>query len=543
MAIPADENFVREAYDIFIKHYREHMLDNTRAYGGMIEALRAIRRHTNGSVAMAVLTNKPVNPSRRIINGLGMEELFIQVYGGNSFDDQEAGPARGLDVCCARPRPNPAEAVMIGDSQNDVLTARNSGMWAVGVTYGFSPDSLKSPAPDVLIDSPHELLEALGYGSTPQVAGSSAWAGLCRLTGGAEAAFCPVKPSHSGCDITSHGFRRLQRKIVTLRKRWLSHSFPRTEKTSMYRIVQAKLLGRNIKQFEIEAPRIARKQRPGQFVIVRLHENGERIPLTIEGADPEKGTITLVVQSIGKTTYLMNSLEAGDAILDVVGPLGKPTEIEKYGTVVVVGGSVGTAIALPAARALKQAGNHVIGITGSRTKELLILENELRAVSDETYVMTDDGSYGEQGLVTKKLQELIDSGRADQLRPRHRPGSHDARRRAGHPREGHQDRRQPELDHGGWHRHVRRMPRAGRLTQRVRLRRRPRVRRPEGQFRSPYAAQQYVPRKRTKIAERIPGQPASRTRAGSRILQAARNGRENARGGGPCLNVFQLAIA
>ncbi len=205
----------------------------------------------------------------------------------------------------------------------------------------------------------------------------------------------------------------------------------------MYRIVQAKLLGRNIKQFEIEAPRIAKKQRPGQFVIVRLHENGERIPLTIEGSDLEKGTITLVVQSIGKTTHLMNSLEAGDAILDVVGPLGKPTEIEKYGTVVVVGGSVGTAIALPAARALKQAGNHVIGITGSRTKELLILEDELRAASDETYVMTDDGSYGEQGLVTKKLQDLIDSGRRDQLRPRHRPGSHDARRRAGHPRQGH----------------------------------------------------------------------------------------------------------
>jgi ferredoxin--NADP+ reductase len=179
----------------------------------------------------------------------------------------------------------------------------------------------------------------------------------------------------------------------------------------MYRIVQAKLLGRNIKQFEIEAPRVARKQRPGQFVIVRLHENGERIPLTIEGSDLEKGTITLVVQSIGKTTHLMNSLETGDAILDVVGPLGKPTEIEKYGTVVVVGGSVGTAIALPAARALKQAGNHVIGITGSRTKELLILEDELRAASNETYVMTDDGSYGEQGLVTKKLQELIDGGR------------------------------------------------------------------------------------------------------------------------------------
>jgi ferredoxin/flavodoxin---NADP+ reductase len=179
----------------------------------------------------------------------------------------------------------------------------------------------------------------------------------------------------------------------------------------MYRIVQARFLGRNIKLFEIEAPRIAKKQRPGQFVILRLHDDGERIPLTIEGSDPEKGTITLVVQSIGKTTHLMNSLETGDAILDVVGPLGKPTEIENFGTVVVVGGSVGTAIALPAARALKKAGNHVIGITGSRTKELLILEDELRAASNETYVMTDDGSYGEQGFVTKKLQDLIDSGR------------------------------------------------------------------------------------------------------------------------------------
>jgi ferredoxin--NADP+ reductase len=179
----------------------------------------------------------------------------------------------------------------------------------------------------------------------------------------------------------------------------------------MYRIVQARFLGRNIKLFEIEAPRIAKKQRPGQFVIVRLHAQGERIPLTIEGSKPEKGTITLVVQSMGKTTHLMNSLEPGDAILDVVGPLGKPSEIENYGTAVVIGGSVGTAIALPVARALKEAGNHVIGITGSRNKELLILEQELREASHETYVMTDDGSYGERGLVTQKLQELIASGR------------------------------------------------------------------------------------------------------------------------------------
>jgi len=181
----------------------------------------------------------------------------------------------------------------------------------------------------------------------------------------------------------------------------------------MYRIVEARPLGRNIKLFEIEAPRIARKQRPGQFVIVRLHDNGERVPLTIEGSDAKKGTITLVVQSMGKTTHLMNMLETGDAILDVVGPLGKPSEIERYGTAVVIGGSVGTAIALPVARALKEAGNHVIGITGSRNKDLLVLEHELREASDETFVMTDDGSYGEQGLVTKKLQELVDTRQID----------------------------------------------------------------------------------------------------------------------------------
>ncbi len=161
---PQDENFVREAYDIFIKHYREHILDNTRAYGGMIEALRAIRRLTEGKVAMAVLSNKPVNPSRRIINGLGMEDLFIKIYGGNSFQTKKPDPLGALTLL-GETSTEPAEAVMIGDSHNDVLTARNSGMWAIGVSYGFSPDSLKSPVPDVLIDSPNELIEALGYGS------------------------------------------------------------------------------------------------------------------------------------------------------------------------------------------------------------------------------------------------------------------------------------------------------------------------------------------------------------------------------------------
>jgi len=175
----------------------------------------------------------------------------------------------------------------------------------------------------------------------------------------------------------------------------------------MFTIVEAKFLGSNVKQFEIEAPRIARAQRPGQFIILRLHEHGERIPLTIKASDVRKGTITIVVQGIGKTTIELNALKSGDSILDVVGPLGKPSHIDKFGTAVVIGGGVGTAIALPTARALREAGNHVISILGARTKDLLILEDEVRAVSDEVFIMTDDGSYGEKGLVTLKLNELI----------------------------------------------------------------------------------------------------------------------------------------
>jgi ferredoxin--NADP+ reductase len=165
-----------------------------------------------------------------------------------------------------------------------------------------------------------------------------------------------------------------------------------------------------LKRFVIEAPRIARKQRPGQFVIVRIHEEGERIPLTIENSDPQKGTINIVVQSLGKTTTLLNSLGAGDHIMDVVGPLGKPSEIEKFGTVVVMGGGVGTAMAYPTAAALKQAGNKVISIVGARNKELVILEREMREVSDVLMITTDDGSYADKGFVTDKLRQLIQNG-------------------------------------------------------------------------------------------------------------------------------------
>jgi ferredoxin--NADP+ reductase len=179
----------------------------------------------------------------------------------------------------------------------------------------------------------------------------------------------------------------------------------------MYKILEARTVGLNIKQFVIDAPRIARKQQPGQFIILRLHEKGERIPLTIKCSDPAAGTVTIVVQAIGKTTSLLNNLETGDSILDIVGPLGKPSEIENFGTVVILAGSVGTAMALPTANALKAAGNQVVFIEGARNTEMVVFEDEVRAASTETYVMTDDGSYGEQGLVTKKLDELLASGR------------------------------------------------------------------------------------------------------------------------------------
>ncbi|HVO59705.1 MAG TPA: sulfide/dihydroorotate dehydrogenase-like FAD/NAD-binding protein [Terriglobales bacterium] len=178
----------------------------------------------------------------------------------------------------------------------------------------------------------------------------------------------------------------------------------------MFKILHAQFIAPNIKRFIIEAPRIARKHKPGQFVIIRLYEEGERIPLTIEKSDPVRGTINMVVQSIGKTTHLLNSLEAGDSILDVVGPLGKPSEIERFGTVVIMGGGVGTAMAYPTAAALKRAGNRVLTIIGGRSKDLVILEREMREVSDAVMVTTDDGSYADKGLVTDKLKQLIANG-------------------------------------------------------------------------------------------------------------------------------------
>ena len=166
----------------------------------------------------------------------------------------------------------------------------------------------------------------------------------------------------------------------------------------MYRILEAQFIAPGIKRFVIDVPRIAKKHQAGQFVILRLHERGERIPITIESSDREKGTIQIVVQAVGKTTYELNALEKGQAILDVVGPLGKPSEIEKYGTVAVLGGGVGTALAYPTTAALKKAGNRILTILGGRNRELVLLEKEMREVSDALYVTTDDGSYGGKGI-------------------------------------------------------------------------------------------------------------------------------------------------
>ena len=178
----------------------------------------------------------------------------------------------------------------------------------------------------------------------------------------------------------------------------------------MFKILHAQFIAPGIKRFVLQAPRIARKQRPGQFVIIRVNETGERIPLTIEKSDSEKGTVNLVVQSIGKTTHLLNSLETGDSIANIVGPLGKPSQVEKFGTAVVIGGGVGTAMAYPTAAALKHKGNRVITIIGGRNKDLIILEPEMREVSDTVFVTTDDGSYSDKGLVTDKLRQLIENG-------------------------------------------------------------------------------------------------------------------------------------
>ena len=178
----------------------------------------------------------------------------------------------------------------------------------------------------------------------------------------------------------------------------------------MYEIVRREVLAEDSDLFEIYAPEIAKKAKAGQFVIIRINETGERIPLTLADFDAKKGTITLVALRVGKTTHLLGTLKAGDEILDIVGPLGNPTEIDNYGRVICVGGGLGIATIITICKALKDAGNYVIGIIGARTKDLLIYEDKLRGICNELYISTDDGSYGHHGFVTDVLKKLLDEG-------------------------------------------------------------------------------------------------------------------------------------
>ena len=175
-------------------------------------------------------------------------------------------------------------------------------------------------------------------------------------------------------------------------------------------ILVREALNSAVVKFVIYKPAVARAARAGQFVILRGREGGERVPVTLVDWDREKGTITLIIQAIGKSTNLFNSLQAGERFLNIAGPLGTPVEIKPYGTVAVVGGGVGIAEVYPIARALKKAGNKVIAVLGARNKALLILENEMKAVCDKTCCATDDGSYGLKGMVTDAIQQLHDGG-------------------------------------------------------------------------------------------------------------------------------------
>ncbi len=178
----------------------------------------------------------------------------------------------------------------------------------------------------------------------------------------------------------------------------------------MYRIVKKRVLGPAIVLLEVEAPAVAAKVEPGQFVIVRLDESSERIPLTVMDFDRERGTITIVIQNVGYSSALINEMEEGSSFEDFVGPLGVASEIENHGTVVCIGGGLGIAPVYPIARALKAAGNKVISVLGSRSADLLILEEEMRAVSDEVVIATNDGSMGIQGFVTDGLAHVLEQG-------------------------------------------------------------------------------------------------------------------------------------
>ena len=178
----------------------------------------------------------------------------------------------------------------------------------------------------------------------------------------------------------------------------------------MYKVLEKSFLQEIVVRMVIEAPEIARKRKAGQFIVLMIDEKGERIPLTIVDSDSQRGAITIIYQIVGKTTAQLAKMEKGDGIMHVLGPLGHATEIKNFGTVVCIGGGVGIGVAYPIAAALKKAGNKVISIIGARTKDILILEDDMRKVSDQLLVATDDGSYGFHGFVSNVLQNLIDAG-------------------------------------------------------------------------------------------------------------------------------------
>ncbi len=181
----------------------------------------------------------------------------------------------------------------------------------------------------------------------------------------------------------------------------------------MYRIHFSRELAPAIWEMNILAPEIAERALPGQFIVLRIDEKGERIPLTIHDVDRKEGTVRIIFQEVGKTTRRLAGLTAGDFLKDFLGPLGRPSEVKKFGRVVCVGGGVGTAVLYPEAKALREAGNRIISIIGARSKELLILEKKMRGISSELYITTDDGSYGRRGVVTEALKEVLDKNKVD----------------------------------------------------------------------------------------------------------------------------------
>ena len=183
----------------------------------------------------------------------------------------------------------------------------------------------------------------------------------------------------------------------------------------MYKILERQDLVPGIHLFKVDAPKVASKAKPGQFIVIRIDEKGERIPLTVADWNGKEGSVTVVFMEVGTTTHRLTSLGTGDYMADFVGPLGVPTHIEKFGTVVCVAGGFAVAVIQPIARAFKEKGNKVISILGARTKDLIFWEDELRQVSDELIVTTDDGSYGRKGLVTEPLKELLESSKIDQV--------------------------------------------------------------------------------------------------------------------------------